>query len=135
MSVLLLTTEVCYRKLRVTGSLAQGLCAVIFLPLGQALVGVTRWPDHTRYPQCLLGLTRLQNVHSYSYYGSISFILSDTNQYHDTHELICDTCQRYILSCFRPNNVISPHISWDFGNIIDQNTLNWKKKIIGWSII
>ncbi len=48
---------------------------------------------------------------------SISFILSDT--YHDTHEVIFDMYQRYILFGFRPKKLDI------FGNFNDQNTLQF----------
>ncbi len=51
------------------------------------------------------------------------------DKYHETHEPIFNTYQQYILSYFKPNNVISPPISWDFGNFIDQNTLHLRKNV------
>ncbi len=47
--------------------------------------------------------------------------------YHDTHQVISDMYQRYILSAFRPKNLIYPQISREFGYFNDQNILNLSK--------
>ncbi len=46
----------------------------------------------------------------------ISFIFKQYDTYHDTNELIFNMYQQYILSCFRPKNLICLQISWDFVN-------------------
>ncbi len=58
---------------------------------------------------------------------SVNFKQYDT--YHDTHEVLFDIYQRYILSGFRPNNFIHTQISQEFGNFNDQNTLNLSKYV------
>ncbi len=40
---------------------------------------------------------------------------------YNTHEAIFDIYQQYILSGFRPKNLVCPQISWEFGNFNDQN--------------
>ncbi len=52
------------------------------------------------------------------------------NTYHDTYEAIFDMYQRYILSGFRPKQMIYPHFfSQEFGNFNDQNILNLSKDV------
>ncbi len=38
--------------------------------------------------------------------------------------------QQYILSYSKPNNLISPNISRDCGNFIDENILNLSKNVL-----
>ncbi len=51
------------------------------------------------------------------------------NVYHDTHELIFNTYQQYILFSLRPRNLDMATILWDFEFGNDQNTLNISKNV------
>ncbi len=45
---------------------------------------------------------------------------------HDTHEVIFDMYQRYILSGLTAKNLICTQISWNFN---DQNNINLSKNV------